>query len=71
VTGETDDENLQAIRADLAELAAKVDHISSDIAKGNRTPGELKAASDDLTRLQREIDKLLTRVEQLEERECS
>jgi hypothetical protein len=69
VAHEKEKQDLQAVRADLAALAAKIDHISNDIAKGNLTAGELEAADEDLKRLKLEIDGLVTRVDQLEGRE--
>jgi ubiquinone biosynthesis protein UbiJ len=93
-------EHLQAIRADMASLTAKVDHISSDqsvfrteqrtqsrtlnillqegrmvraavndLAKENVTPGEMEAVHEDLNRLRLEMDSVITRIEQLEERD--
>jgi ubiquinone biosynthesis protein UbiJ len=69
VAGDTEKEDLQAIRADLAELAAEMDRISGDISKENVPPGELDAAYEDLTRLKLEIEELVARVAKIEERD--
>jgi ubiquinone biosynthesis protein UbiJ len=68
VADEAEKDDLQAIRADLAALVAKVDRISGDIAKENLPPGELEAFYKDLTQFRLEIDELVTQVDQLEGR---